>query len=289
MKTMKYKLLLIIACSAGMVMGQNKTETEKFNQEIEFEGSGNDRVLKVRNISGDVSISTYAGTKVMLEYTRTIDAENEQALTRARKISNPIFETRGDSVLIRVLDPCEKCDCDGQDWWNGGDWGNCDPDYRLQFDISIKVPARIDLRASTVNDGDVTITGIEGNVSARNINGSVRITGVTGNVESSTINGDIDVTYDANPTGYNKFKNHNGDITTIFKAGLAADVKFKSRNGDLYTDFATVENMAPSVTQTARKKGTKYELEAMSSLRIGNGGIQLIYETFNGDMYIKHK
>ena len=286
---MKIRLLLIIFCSSSLAFGQNKTATDKFNQEIDFQGSGSKRVLKVRNISGDLKISGYAGNEIVVEYTRIIGADNEEALVRAKTMINPVLETRGDSVLIRVLGPCEKCDCDGEDWWNGGDWGNCDLDYSFQFDISIQVPIDVDLLASTINDGDVTITGVEGNIYAKNINGSVKIAGAVGNIESSTINGDIDVTYKTNPTGYNKFKNHNGDITTIFKSGLAAEVKFKSRNGDLYTDFDAVENLGPSVTTTTRRKGTKYELDAMSAFRIGSGGIQIVYETFNGDMYIKHK
>lgn len=155
------------------------------------------------------------------------------------------------------------------------------------MNFTLKVPMNINVAASTVNDGDVTLENVKGAVRADNVNGSIRLTNIAGPTYASTINGDVDLDYSKNPTGECRYYSLNGDINANFIKGLAANVAFESFNGSFYTNINQMETLPAMVKQT-KGDGIKYKIGG-NQYKVGSGGVLLDFETFNGDAYLKEK
>ena len=153
----------------------------------------------------------------------------------------------------------------------------------------VKVPSAINVMASTINEGDISIDNVSGAVIADNINGSIKLNKLVREARASTINGDVDVEYVSNPTKDCRFYTLNGDINAWFQRGLAASMSFESFNGSFYTNIEKLENMPANLKREDSEKGTKYKIDG-NRFKIGPGGSTFLdFETFNGNVYLKEK
>ena len=147
----------------------------------------------------------------------------------------------------------------------------------------------MNLAVSTVNNGDILVTDVSGLMRVNNVNGKITVKNAQKANDIHTINGDVNINYTALPPDSAKYYTLNGNLTVIFPNNLSADCSFKSFNGDFYTDFEDVEKLPARVTKTINEtdKGTTHKLSKGSMIRIGSGGKNLKFETFNGNIYIK--
>src|SRR5262245_26705187 len=106
------------------------------------------------------------------------------------------------------------------------------------IDLEIQVPAGTSLTLSTVNDGEIEVADIDGEVDANNTNGGMTIKNVKGPVSANTVNGDVLVAF-RGPIAAKAmaFSTLNGDIDITLPANLKADVRLRSDNGEIYADF----------------------------------------------------
>ena len=156
------------------------------------------------------------------------------------------------------------------------------------MNFRIKIPSATNVRLSTINEGDVSVTGATGKVSAYNINGNITLTGISQATRANTINGNLDVKYAANPSSDCKFYTLNGDINAYFRKGLSSNVSFKSFNGDFYTNLPELVELPTEVEKSKTDKGYKYKISA-NRFKTGRGGALLDFETFNGNVYLREQ
>jgi DUF4097 and DUF4098 domain-containing protein YvlB len=154
------------------------------------------------------------------------------------------------------------------------------------MNFTVKVPSSIILIASTINDGDVIVENVKGAVFANNVNGSIKLTRLVGQTEAHTVNGDVDLDYVQNPTGDCRYYSLNGDINANFKKGLGANVSFESYNGDFFTNVDKLESLPVELEKKTSKNGLKLKVNG-NRYKVGNGGVKLDFETFNGNVYLK--
>ena len=178
----------------------------------------------------------------------------------------------------------------GKEW--GYNWNSvkgCNDHYDYKVTLQAKVPSYLNLIVSAVNDGDVTIQKVDGNVRADNVNGSISLMDVNQATYVCTINGDVKLDFNINPTQDARYYSLNGDIKANYKEELSAEISFKSFNGDFYTNISKIEYLPAKVeVEDARKgKGISYKLNGKSMIRAGKGGAYLDFETFNGNVYVK--
>jgi DUF4097 and DUF4098 domain-containing protein YvlB len=133
------------------------------------------------------------------------------------------------------------------------------------------------------------VNDVEGFMKVNNINGKITVINAKNANEIHTINGDVNINYVAMPPDNSKYYTLNGKLTVIFPSELSADCSFKSFNGEFYTDFENIEKLPSTITKTTKENegGTVHKLYKGSAIRIGNGGKNLKFETFNGNIYIK--
>lgn len=271
---------------ATVAQAQDQRETIK--KTGSFNSAGGTRVLSVENIQGFVHVEAYNGDKVELVAQKRISARNQQEVEKGqREVEVKLIEA-GDSIYVYVEAPFifRKQPRSRNIMINLEDIK-----YDYQVDMTLRVPTKTNLAVSTVNNGDVMITGVNGDLKVRNVNGPLKLVDVVGKTDASTVNGRIDVFFAGNPNADAHFKTINGNVNVNYAPKLNASVSFKSMNGQFYTDLSEVEMMPVRVIKNheGQGSGTVYKIDKMQGYKVGNGGPTLSFETLNGNIYLKKK
>ena len=160
------------------------------------------------------------------------------------------------------------------------------------IDLDITVPTRTSLILHSINNGDIKVTGVTGELDVNNINGEVTLTDVSGSAVAHALNGRVLVTFRSVNAGKPMaFSSLNGDIDVTFPADLKAKVSFKSDRGEVFSDFdikMTPETSQP-IIEDGRGKSGKYVVKFDKTVRgtINGGGQEIQFTNFQGDIYIR--
>jgi hypothetical protein len=267
-------------------------------KEFQFKDASHTNTLIVANINGSVHVEGHPGEKVLVETKMQSGGESGITGDKDKEITVGYVELQ-DTLILYIEGLCssfgrtrdrqhERHGGWGYDYTacNDGGWTKNDQDYEVNF--VIRVPAKTNLILSTINKGDLTVTGHDGGVIAENINGNVKLDHITGATRATTINGDLTLNYDRNPGVDCRYYSLNGDIRADFRKGLAATLSFKSFNGDFYTNLDDLVSLPVSLEKTQDKEGVRYKLSG-NRYSVREGDIHLNFETFNGNVYLREK
>jgi len=279
---------IVLSCMVGLTLCCAKTQENsgEFKEHIskEFSVKANS-TFALYNINGRIQVEGYDGDKVIIEVDKTISGKTESIVEEGKKEFKLAFEQKADSVIAYISEPWDSRPNRNQERYND----HKKIDYHYNMDFVIKIPKSLNLHASTVNGGDVVIKNVEGILEVTNVNGKIDIENAKNTSQVHTVNGGITVNYLNNPTNASSYRTINGDIKVTFKNDLAADLSFKSMHGEFYTDFENVEKLASEIHENTQKRGnsTAFKIDSKTSVRIGNGGKKIKFETLNGNVYIK--
>lgn len=286
--------MTLACCCKGFAQQFNET----IKREFVFEKQSDKNALMVANINGSVNVVGYSGDKVVVEIKKEILAKTNERLEKGKaEIQLGVIDL-ADTLILYVKGTCSDFGPRNQRYhrnerarkgwnYNWSSWGkDCKEEYRYKMDFTVKVPYGIHLSLSTINDGDIIMEGVTGDVFADNINGSIRLAGITGATQVSSINGDIELAYDRNPSKPCRYYALNGDINIHVKKGLGASVSFESFNGSFYTNVEAIESLPVALEKRPVKNGVEYKVNG-NRYKIGSGGVFLDIETFNGNAYLK--
>lgn len=157
--------------------------------------------------------------------------------------------------------------------------------------LRLLVPRKASLSLSTVNDGDISVRGIDGELELQNVNGSITALDVAGSVVAHTTNGEVKVTLTrVDPRAAMAFSTLNGDVDVTLPGDLRASLRMRSDNGEIYSDF-DVQLGAPESKVTQGRSGGRYRLEVEREVRgtVGGGGPEIQLRTFNGDIVLRRR
>jgi DUF4097 and DUF4098 domain-containing protein YvlB len=252
---------------------QGPETTEKVNQSFSV---GDNGALDLSGISGDVRIMVGAGKDIKIEATKRV--RHRDATEAKRLLSELRVETTqvGNRVEVRTIYPQRT---------RGSDHG-----------ISASVDYVIVVPASTA-------------VATKNISGNITITGVKGEVRAETISGDVDISQTPNlalaKTVSGSVRAHDiGGATTLTLGTISGTViatglkvralECGSVSGDMQLSGMQVERIeAKSVSGNIEfdaplVKGGRYEFASHSgNVRLivsGNAGFDLDATTFSGSI-----
>ncbi|CAH0996271.1 hypothetical protein EMA8858_02402 [Emticicia aquatica] len=280
---------LMIPILSGMVLSCTKVAAQEpiFIEKVQKEFIVSPKsVLAVYNIDGFIKVEGYDGNKVLIEVVKTISGKTNEIVEEGKKEFKLVFEQKPDSLIAYIAEPL-----DSRPNRNRGKWNNDHRkiQYNYTLNYTIKVPKSMNLEVSTINDGDIEVSDVSGLMKVDNINGKITVKNAQNANEIHTINGDVTINYTTLPPNNAKYYTLNGDLKISYPANFSADCEFESFQGDFFTDFENVEKLPAKVFKTTKEdsKGTTYKLSKGSTIRIGNGGKNLKFETFNGNIYIK--
>jgi DUF4097 and DUF4098 domain-containing protein YvlB len=282
-------------------MSWAQRHSEKIMKELTFEKKSPANALMISNINGDITVEGYSGDKILVEVEKIIIGKTEARLEKGKSEIKLGIKDLADTLILFTDGLCNKFNHqqNGKNRhsdWNGWgyNWDDCNNrgddyhknEYEYRMNYTVKVPAGLSVRVSTINNGDVTVNNVTGTVYANNINGSIKLSKLAGKTHSSTINGDVDLDYVSNPSSDCRYYTLNGDINANFKKGLGASVSFESYNGAFYTNVDELEALPVEMEKKETSKGVKFKIRG-NRFKIGKGGVLLDFETFNGNVYLK--
>lgn len=280
------KLFILLCAGAVISCAQTKAQTskEEIEKEISLVSPAKDVTLEVYNILGSIKVVGYSGNKIMVEVDKTISAKEKEDIELGVKEFELGVEESSDKVVIYTKAPYDsrpsvknKKDDDNRK-------------YSIKLDFVIKVPHDINLRISTINDGNLNVSNVYGILKVDNVNGGIGVDNAQSQAKLRTINGNIDVTSASSPADGSSYHTINGTINASYPASSSADLKLKSMNGSFYTDFPDAEVVPQTVVKkTGSEPTSTYKLNRDTHLKIGNGDNKISFETLNGNIYIKKK
>lgn len=257
-------------------------EEENIQKSFPLTVSAGKRLLDLDNVFGSIDVVGTQSDQVQLVAHKTIRAETQQDLERAKKeVTLDITQEAG--VLKLFVNGPFRCnskeDCDRQ-----GDDG-----YYVKFDFKLQVPRELELKLKTVNNGHITVKDVSGHYSVQNVNGSIEMQDVAGSGQAKTVNGGVKISFRENPRENSDFSTINGNVDLAFVSNLSADFRFKTMNGDIYTDFPMTS--LPQEAGVSERRDGKFVFHADRSTggRVGSGGPEIKAENLNGSIRITER
>ena len=240
--------------------------------------------LDVDTVSGSIEVIGDGGTTVRVDGERVIRARDKAEMDRAKKEVTLDINQKGPTAQLFENGPFRE---GGKLSDNHGFHEHNDRHYDVAYNLTIKVPKNMELRLHTVN-GSLKAADTNGKFDLKTINGKITMTGISGSGSADALNGETVITFRENPKADSFFKSFNGRVDVTLQPNLSADMRLKTFNGSAYTDFDG--SALPSSPGSAERKNGKfvYRSRGEQGLRVGAGGPELKFETFNGDIRI-HK
>jgi DUF4097 and DUF4098 domain-containing protein YvlB len=228
-------------------------------------------LVKASLVQGSINVKAYDGQQVIVE-ARTHNAEPEKAAPHGLKrldISRTGLTVEEENNEVRVSTDS----------------------FMHPIDLTISVPVRASLKLSSVNDGDIVVTGVDGEMDVNDVNGSVTLNHVSGNCVAHALNGRILATFVRVNRKPMAFSSLNGDIDVTFPADLKANLNIRSDRGDIFSDFdVQLQASAPKqVIEDRSGRGGKYRVRIDKTVHgtINGGGPEIQFTNFQGSIYIR--
>jgi hypothetical protein len=163
--------------------------------------------------------------------------------------------------------------------------------WKRAVDLTIQVPTTTSLKLSNQIGGSIIIENVTGEIEVENMNGAITLSGISGTVVADSMNGEIKVAFlKVNPDKPMSFSTMNGDIDLTLPADVKATLKMKSDRGNIYSDFdVSLATSQQRKEEDQRKEGGKYKItfERTITGTINGGGVELQFNTFNGNIYVR--
>ena len=158
--------------------------------------------------------------------------------------------------------------------------------------LRILVPRQTSVSLTTVNDGDIHVTGLDGELELNNVNGEITAKDVAGSVVAHTTNGDVKVTMTrVDAKAALAFATFNGDVDVSLPGELPRRPAHALRQRrDLHR--LRRRSCPPRRRKVEQQRqGGKYRLEVEQEVRgtIAGGGPEIQLRTFNGDIYLRKR
>src|SRR5258708_17658651 len=215
---MKKWLALVFALAAAGAVGEELGDRVT----VPFSDPSRHGSVRVSLIVGGVSVKGYAGKEVIVEaHGRHDGGRREREKERADGLHRIEIGTTGLNV--------EESDNVVQVSTRS---------YASPVDLTIQVPFETALKLTAINDGDISVDHVAGELDINNTNGSVKLINISGSAVAHALNGNVFATLDkVTPGKAMSFSSLNGEINVTLPPDLKARGKLKSDNAEAYTAF----------------------------------------------------
>lgn len=266
MKTIKLIITTVILLSMSMVNAQESIDLFT----VPLSTPNNPGKLEVHQISGSINVIGYDGNEVIVKAVikeRSSKQKSKDGLKRIANSSLKIGAEEKDNT-VRILNE----------------------NFNRETNLEIKVPKNFSLKLSTINNGNIDVQGVNGELEISNTNGKITLLNISGSASADTTNGNIKIVFDSVKNEGMAFSTFNGNVDVTFPSSLKADVKLKSDMGDIFTDFEmAVDDQKPVVDKNTSGGTYKVKIEQWVKGKINGGGAEMLFKTYNGDIILRSK
>jgi hypothetical protein len=267
---MKITGLVLLSLIIGTKVFAQSGSTEQLT--VPLSSPGKSYSLKVHLVTGSIKVTGYEGKDIIINVTpRGGDEETPRASENGMK---RISATGGYEVTAKEADNTVTVNT-----------GN--PNKAI--DLILKIPQDVKLKIGTVNDGEVIVENVTGELEVNNVNDKITLTNISGSVVANTVNGDVNVTFKSvDPKASMAFSTLNGDVNVTLPADTKANLKLKSDNGDVFSDFDIDIDKTPSKVDKTTEPGMyKIKKDDWVYGKINGGGPEMMMKNMQGDIYVK--
>lgn len=225
--------------------------------------------LQFDNPKGSVSISGYEGNMIIVTGTPRFRNNGGEKQSSYRKISQPRFSVSAEEKDNSVLLICES--------------------YGNTIDFDIQVPQSMSVKIKCLDNGEVSIYRIDGEIEIENKYGNIFAGNITGSTVINTTYGNIRVIFkDLDNERPCMFSSFEGDIELVFPEDVKASLKIRSPRGDILSqvNLKTYEREAKLQSDHEIKK---YTLNNWTRATLNGGGSEIIISSNSGNIILKHK
>ena len=261
--------LLMTWAAPALIAGPNEPGVQEVV--VPLTDPGRPVVLGASLLNGGIRVEGYDGNQVLVEVIPEGGQHSDRTRNGMRRIPNTsmgvTIEEQDNQVRVR------------------GSWNS---NIHL---MKLKVPRRTSIQLKCINNGDIHVSGVEGELELQNTNGKITALDIDGWVVAHTTNGEIKVTIDKLQSNKDmSFVTLNGDVDVTFPPGLKADLKINAGNGEIFTDFEfNMKEDSPGPIITSNRNGGHFKISLDKEVRatIGGGGLEIYFKTWNGDILIR--
>lgn len=263
-------LAFLVLTWAQPLLAQQATKDQMV---VALSSPGKPGTLHLKLVGGGIRVIGTSDKNVVIE-TSTRGGRRESGSSEApagmRRISQP------DNMDVTAQERANHVYIKTQSWQH-------------PVDFVIRVPRQFSLQISTVQDGDVVVENVVGELEVSNVNGSIRLKDVAGSAVLNTVNGEIIADFNSVTAGAPMaFSTVNGKLDITLPAKAKASLKLKSDMGEIYSDFdMATDDSAPKVTRTAKNGTYRVNTDNWTYGKINGGGAEFMMKSLNGDIYIR--
>jgi len=231
--------------------------------------------LEVNQIYGGMKVVGYDGKEVIvvaMQEKMNVTSEKKNGL---RKIAN-------NSLALEAKESDNHVEVVAKNYHSGKD---------NVMNLEIRVPRKFNLQLSSINDGDIWIENVEGEMEISNVNDDITMIKVAGSAVVDSVNGLIKADFTSvNPNSQMLFTSFNDDIDLSLPDDIAADFQLQTAYGDILTGF-DVEFSAsdPIIDQDKNEKYYKVTLEKWVTGSANGGGTKVVMKSHSGDLILRSK
>jgi len=255
----------------GNTRAQGQTQSGLDRIPVTLSDASRPAHVKVSMVNGGITVKAYDGKEVIVE-ARARNRENSREEGGPKRLA---ISTTG----LSVEEENNEVNINTES-------------YMRPIDVTVSVPVHTSLKLRAVNDGDIVVTGVNGELDVDDVNGSVTLNNISGSAVAHALNGHLHATFvkvDAQKAM--AFSSLNGDIDVTFPADLKANVSIRSDRGDVFSDFDVQLKAAASQPEVedSRGKGGKYRVKIDKTVHgtINGGGPEMQFRNFQGAIYIR--
>jgi DUF4097 and DUF4098 domain-containing protein YvlB len=273
-KTMNRTILAAVAVGVMLAAAPLLHAQEADRTTVSFSDPAKAGWVKAHTINGGITIKGYEGKEVVVEAKLRDHQEDHDRANRypgmkrlAVRSTGLVVEEQNNVIVVKT-----------ESW-------------RAAADLVIQVPFGTSLELSCVNDGNIVVDQVRGEIEAQNVNGAITLTKVSGTALANTTNGDVTVSFARIEPGKGmSFATLNGNVELTLPRATKASLSLRIDNqGDIYSDFEIATRAAPVATEAGRRgKDGRFQLKVDRAVygSINGGGPELALKTFNGDIVL---
>ncbi len=236
---------VVVALATGNCLFANviRTPRAEFRQSYSLDPNGR---VAIENLYGDVRITAWDRDEVLVEAYKK--SQDPKQLDDARIVVD------ASSNLLSIHTQ----------------YGGVDAEHPASVEYRITVPRGANLDSVKLVNGELTLSGLAGNVKASSVNGSIHAERLEGQAELSTINGRLEAAFNRirRETAIS-LSSVNGAIRLLIPCGANADVYALNLSGGIDSQFGHVSRASAGhrLRTTVNRGGTQIHLRNV------NGGI----------------
>lgn len=270
---MKRTLVTLTLCALP-VLAQDSIDRLK----VAFRDPSRPGTVKMNLLRGNITVKGYNGQEVLIEAGPRKNGDQDDDDDRKR-------ETSG---LRRIIAPNSNLTVEEENNVMKIDVQS----HRRSMDVVLQVPVKTSLNLHSVNNGNVTVENVTGDIEVNNLNGQITLTGVGGSVVAHALNGKITATLrEVDASKPMSFSSLNGNIDVTLPQSIKANLNLQTVRGEVYSDFDVVLGATPpKVEETSREEGKgRYRVSTGRGVvgKVNGGGQDLTFKNMNGNIYIR--